>query len=383
METLVRDQAHAQAQAGHKVSVVVVNHQGKNGKNLIGRSFGYSKHSIDDDDAVRVIRVNRYASVSKCDISGTFSKAIRHIAASAPDVWHLHTPNATAVLGLQRNLHLCRPLVVSHHGDILNQRLLKPFYEFIENRVYRHAAVIVSDSKNYIQCSRQLTRHRAKVSVLPIGVEVYPYQNPNTEVNEITKRFRNQFGEPLWLCVGRLVPYKALDIALRALANVPGTLMIVGKGPQELFLRELTSKLKLNDRVFFAGALSTDELRGAYRAATALWFPSNHRSEGFGIVQVEAMASGCPVINTDLVGSGVSEVSIHNVTGLTVPCNNPLSLAKAAQHLLNDRTLRQSFSRAAVERSNFFEKNRLNDRWLNMYEHICTKHQNRKSQFPN
>ena len=83
-----------------------------------------------------------------------------------------------------------------------------------------------------------------------------------------------------------------------------------------------------------------------YHAATAFWFPSNFKSEAFGLVQVEAMASGCPVLNTDIPGSGVAWVSRHDETGLTVPVDDPAALARAANRFLNEPGLRQRLADA-------------------------------------
>jgi glycosyltransferase involved in cell wall biosynthesis len=96
---------------------------------------------------------------------------------------------------------------------------------------------------------------------------------------------------------------------LQALVNVPGRLMVVGEGPLRRELGELADRLGVADRVVWQGWLSDAELIGAYHAATALWFPSNARSEAFGLVQIEAMACGCPVINANIAGSGVAWVS--------------------------------------------------------------------------
>ncbi|MFM7538532.1 MAG: glycosyltransferase [Planctomycetota bacterium] len=99
-------------------------------------------------------------------------------------------------------------------------------------------------------------------------------------------------------------------------------------------------------------------------AATALWFPSVARSEGFGLAQVEAMASGCPVINTAIPGSGVPWVSLHGVSGLTVPVEDPAALAEAARHLSENATLRASLAEGARARAvSEFDHSLMASRW--------------------
>src|SRR5205814_697475 len=104
-------------------------------------------------------------------------------------------------------------------------------------------------------------------------------------------------------------------------------------------------------RVVFLGDLPCRQIVPYYLAATAFWFPSNARSEAFGLVQVEAMASGCPVINTAIPGSGVAWVSRHDESGLTVPMNDPLALARAARRLLDEPGLRERLASGGRERA--------------------------------
>ncbi len=128
---------------------------------------------------------------------------------------------------------------------------------------------------------------------------------------------RGGTGEPLWLAVGRLVYYKGLHNAVKALPAVPGRLMVIGEGPAKPELQRLAAAEGVADRIIWRGHVSEDELIGSYHAATALWFPSNARSEGFGLVQVEAMASGGPIVCTAIPASGVAWVSRHAESGLT------------------------------------------------------------------
>src|SRR5439155_11821854 len=139
--------------------------------------------------------------------------------------------------------------------------------------------------------------------------------------------------------------------AINALTAAPGTLIIIGQGPLQRDLREQARRRGVADRVIWWGYATQDELIGAYLAAKALWFPSTHRSEAFGLVQVEAMACGCPVINTDIAGSGVAWVSPNEETGLTVPVNDAEALAAAANRLVAEPTLRERLARGAAHRA--------------------------------
>src|SRR5262249_37788257 len=108
-----------------------------------------------------------------------------------------------------------------------------------------------------------------------------------------------------------------------------------------------------------------------YLAAEAFWFPSNARSEAFGLVQVEAMACGCPVINTALRGSGVPWVSRDEETGLTVPVNDPGAFAAAALRLLRGPGLRARLAAAGRARARReFDHRVMAERSLSLYRGV-------------
>ena len=197
------------------------------------------------------------------------------------------------------------------------------------------------------------------MGTLPLGLDLTPFRTPSAAAVAHAERFRQEHPGPLWLSVGRLIYYKALNVALEAMTHTPGTLLVVGTGPMESAWKQRATGLGLGDRVRWLGRATDDELVGAYLAATALWFPSNARSEGFGLVQVEAMACGCPVINTAIPASGVSWVSRHEQEGLTVPMNDPAALATAARRLTEEAGLRERLSAAARRRAEDFD-------WLTM-----------------
>lgn len=342
--------ARAQAELGAEVRVLVVNHAAADGRDATFERFTRTPDAEEADGPVRVSLVGRWANVAKLDVAPGLPAAIRRLARWKPDVWHLHTPNVTMMLAVLACRGI-RPLVITHHSDIVRQRLLKYVVRPMETAVYRRAARILPTSPAYVAGSELLKRFADRVTPLPLGIDLEPFRNPAPGALAGADELRAKHGTPLWLCVGRLIYYKGLGVALEALGGVPGKLVIVGTGPLEAQLRAKAVELGVADRVVFHGHASGDELVGAYRAATAVWFPGTARSEAFGLVQVEAMASGCPVINTAIAGSGVPWVCRHEREGLTVPVNDPGALAAAANSLLSEPGLREKLSAAGRERA--------------------------------
>ncbi|MBD1847314.1 glycosyltransferase [Cyanobacteria bacterium FACHB-63] len=363
IETHVRALATSQAALGAKVDVVCVN-----ACDQTGHETSRTTTVEEVDRNVRVIRLGRLGTVARFDLFTAFSQ---HFSRKdfAYDIAHLHAPNpAMALHWALANSSV--PLVVTHHSDIVKQQVLKHLVNPLLNYVYGRAARVLVDSPTYLTGSAFLQPYQGRVEVLPLGIDLSAYRQPNAAAIAHERKLRAAYPGPIWLCVGRLVYYKALHIAISALQKVPGTLIIVGKGELAESLRQHAIACGVSDRVVFQWQVSQDELIGAYRAATALWFPSNARSEAFGLVQVEAMASACPVINAAIPDSGVTWVSRHEVEGLTVPLNDADALANAANRLLREPHLRGKFAIASQARSQQFDQVLMAQKSLRIYQRV-------------
>jgi rhamnosyl/mannosyltransferase len=352
IENHVRTLALAQAELGCSVSVLCVNHRDRRGRDVTFHGLARTAGAVDHDGRVRVVRIGKLGSVARFDLLPGLRSALE-TAASQADLLHLHAPNPAMTIGLQLS-RLRVPVVISHHSDIIRQRLLGALFSPFERRCYRGAARVLATSPRYIEGSRTLLGVRDRVEPMPLGLDLSPFLTPDEAARAYSRRLSADLPGPIWMTAGRMVYYKGLENAIRALREVPGTLLMVGSGPLKPTLEALADRLGVRERLRMPGRLSASELVGCFHAATAFWFPSNARSEGYGLVQVEAMASGCPVINTDIPASGVPWVCRHDESGLTIPVNDPSALAAAARRILNEPGLRSRLAsegrRQAVER---------------------------------
>ncbi len=184
----------------------------------------------------------------------------------------------------------------------------------------------------------------------------------------LARRIRTWAAEaPVALFVGRLVYYKGLDVLLDALPRAPAArLVIVGDGPLRGDLRERSTRLGIDHRLLWLGEIGDEDLIGAYGGADVLVLPSTGRTEAFGVVQVEAMAAGLPVISTRL-GTGVERVNLDGVTGRIVAPGDAAELAAALEEIVGDGALRSRLAAAALERSEEFAAAQLLDRYLALY----------------
>jgi rhamnosyl/mannosyltransferase len=326
------------------------------------------------DNNVQVTSLGRMSSFARFDICPDLKTKINELADRPNTILHLHTPNPTMLAALV-SLRKRTPLVITHHSDIIKQRVLKYAFRPIEHFVYSQASRILTTSSEYISGSKFLHLYQNNLSYLPLGLDCSDYLHPSKTALAYSRHLKEKYDSPIWLSVGRLVYYKALHVAIEALTFAPGKLIVIGTGPLEKELKKKAEKLGVEDRIVWLGRVTPDQLVGAYHAATALWFPSNARSEGFGLVQVEAMASGCPVINANIPCSGVPWVSRHEKEGLTVPINDPITLAWAAKRLLDEPGLRNRLANASRDRAlQEFDDMTMAKRSFEIYENVLNLH---------
>jgi rhamnosyl/mannosyltransferase len=215
--------------------------------------------------------------------------------------------------------------------------------------LYRRASCVIVSSPRLADHSR-IARLARRVVVIPFGIKLDPYLNSDLPDSPGSEALRAQYSLPLVLCVGRLVYYKGVDVLIKAMRMCPGTLLVIGTGPMEHKLRQLAVQLGIESRVKFMGHVSSEDLVNLYHAADLFVLPSTQPTEAFGVVQIEAMACGLPVVSTDLP-TGVPWVNQNGVTGLIVPPGDPDALAAAINQLFDDQALRSRMGEAGKRRA--------------------------------
>lgn len=312
-------------------------------------------------DGVEVTRVGKLFDFSSAAVCPNLVGEIRRAKA---DVVHIHWPNPTAVLAYLASGHRGK-LVFTYHSDIVRQRKMAvAFMPILRYALSRAAAIIVS-SPNYVEGSDVLRQFRDRCRVIPFGVSVDHFSQ--YDMSEV-RRLRELYGPRIVLGVGRMVYYKGFEHLVRAMTNVAGHLLIIGKGPLRENLDQLVQDLGLRERVTLLSEV--DDIRPYYHAADVFALSSVMRSEAFGIVQLEAMACGKPVVNTQL-DSGVPFVSLHGVSGLTVPPADSVALGKAIEQLLNQVDRKHELGRAGRSRvQNKFTVERMVQNTIDLYQEV-------------
>jgi glycosyltransferase involved in cell wall biosynthesis len=346
METHLHDLAVRQAKM-FQVKVVVANSARRRESSLM--------------EGVNVTRVARIATIASMPVCPGLVDAIR---SSPADLVHIHMPNPGAALAFLMSGHTGK-LVITHHADTMGRQFLRRFSDpFVRSLMGRASHIIVTSSR-YLISSHELMPFRDKCRIIPLGIDI---QNAVCEDNETILRIRQQFGERLILAIGRLVPYKGFDILIRAMKHVDAKLVLIGTGPQYESLTRITKLEGLENKVALLGQV--DDIRPYLAAASIFVLPSVTRAEAFGIVQLEAMAAGLPVINTD-IDSGVPEVCVNGEMAITVPPSDPIALSEAMRLLLSRDELRAQFGLAAKIRAySKYTTDLMAERTLSLYAEI-------------
>ncbi len=321
-------------------------------------------------EGVAIVRAASLGRVLSTSISPSLVGACVQQAARA-DIVHIHMPDPLTALALRLSATGAR-VVVHWHSDVVRQRLSRRLYEPLQSWLLGRADAIIATSARYAASSPWLRDVAAKVSVVPIGIGDNAGRAPAAAVAAVRSRFG---GRHIVFGLGRMVGYKGFDVLIDAAARLPAHAVVVvgGDGPLlERHRRSVTDR-GLGEKIHFVGRISQSDLPVYFAASRVFCLPSTQRSEAYGVVLVEAMAAGLPVVATSIPGSGVGWVNADGVTGFNVPVGDAPALSEALERLIDDDALAARFGRAARERflADLTEAEMV-DRSLHLYQRLMS-----------
>lgn len=289
------------------------------------------------------------------------------------DLVHLHFPDP---LGHLTALALPRSVkrVITWHSDIIRQRWALAVYAPFMRRFASTAAAIIGATPQHFSTSMQIPppRDGQIQTVIPYGFD------PGTFAWTTAARMRRAELEarhrgPLVFAVGRHVYYKGFDVLIRSMRDVDAELIVGGQGPLTASLKSAARDAGVEDKVHFAGFIDDDELIAYYDACDVFCMPSTERSEQFGLVQLEAMHLGKPVVTTRL-GTGVEYVTLDGETGVLVPPKDEAALATALNALLADPALCARLGASGRRRvEQVFSADQMAQATLGVYEQVLQR----------
>jgi rhamnosyl/mannosyltransferase len=272
------------------------------------------------------------------------------------------------------------PVVLTYHSDVIRQASILRYYRPWMMRALDATEAIIIGSPPMRQ-SAYLAGYQEKLHLIPYGISLSRFAASPTESELARVRYRYLAERamvaepsPLLLFVGRLRYYKGLDTLVAALPEIQAQLVIAGSGPMLGEWQDLAAQMNVSDRVLWLGDVPDEDLATLYHLADLFVLPASHPSEAFGLVQVEAMAAGLPVVCTEL-GTGTTYVNRNGETGLVVPPRDPSALASAINRLLADSVLRAAMGEAARLRAREFDLEVMVDRVLELYAEVVGRRQ--------
>ena len=334
-------------------SVDVLVNENSSIKNFNFDSF-FNNNIHSDETGLNVYRSTFY-NIPKLDflsnklwIKQTFKSYVKYAKqAGHPDIIHVHSSIWAGVVAQMINEKFSVPYVITEHRsrfiyntDEAKKMLPKKFFPYIK-KALKAASLITTVSP---ALSTKLidieSSVKSKIITIPNTVDVNDFQ-----FSEITEP-KNDF---IWFSLGNLTHVKGMDILLHAFSEVVKKsnksvlLRIGGSGPEYNKLFQLRKKLKLGKNIAFLGNLTRKQVIKEMRNSHAFVLPS--RFEAFGVVYIEAMSCGIPVVGTD-AGGQTSIVNKDN--GYLVEPENPKELTEAMDQMMKNYT---SFNKQEIRDS--------------------------------
>lgn len=295
-----------------------------------------------------------------------------------PDIVHCSGPCITEDLGFLFSRISRIPVVTTYHADLNLEKAVSCLYMRAKNRLIlrRMDAVIVTTSiSKELLSSRKLPTD--KIHVISDGVCTYRFKPaPNRSL------LREVLGIPdknIILFVGGLSrshAYKRVDLLIRAVKLLEEQhqkiyLVVVGNGNLMKFFEELVRSLSINHIVSFRNNVDDDTLPNYYTASDVFVLPSPSQKEGFGLVLLEAMACGCPVVTTS--GCGGAEIVRQSQGGLLATPYDVYDLADKISAILNNSELRARLGKQGERFAQSYDWRIIAEKMEEVYRNVLSK----------
>lgn len=303
------------------------------------------------------------------------------------DVIHTHHPVLLGQTAARRANEMGLPLVFTFHTQYWEYTHYVPFpmeavQEFLKNRIHQWLREYIQKCQHIVipsESMRELLLREYGLddlyTVIPTGTNLEPFL---TADGKALRREKGWEKETVLISIGRLAPEKNWDTLLQAFAKVAPEypdlrLVLIGDGPAKDSLQQLSSDLGVAGQVTFTGALPFAEIPSYLKAANVFAFASVTETQG--LVTIEAMAAGLPVVAVD--GSGTRDIVEHDKQGFLVE-NDPEALAEGLRKILSDPQRIKRFSNNALKKARTFDVNVLGKQLVDVYEQaIEAKKQNK------
>lgn len=293
------------------------------------------------------------------------------------EILHIHYPFYGSIIPAILNKRK-KKIVLSWHMNP-NASGIKGFifklYELIFTPwIFQKADKIIVSTKDYFQDHLLFKKFESKIEELPFSIDIEKFK-PNEKDPELVKEYWLEKKKVL-VFVGGLDKahyFKGVDILLKAFVKLGSeyTLMVIGEGELKEDYKRQAEELNIAGRVIFNGGIENKDLVKHYNLADCLILPSINQGEAFGIVQIEAMACGKPVIVSDL--PGVRTVVQNNETGFTFENKNVDDLVNKINKLFSDSERYQKFSHNARQRViEKFSDNVVSNKLIQIYQNLIT-----------
>lgn len=297
-----------------------------------------------------------------------------------PDIVHIHHPFLLSSVAIMYGKRLGIPKILTlhtqyeqyaHYVSPIPERLTQEAIKMIIHNLSYKIDCITTPSESM----RELIRSygvKNRIEIIPNAIHLISFKEDDVfKRTEIKKKYNLKEDDKIILFVGRVASEKSIDKIIKTLAIIKKRdiskvkLLIIGDGPAMDELKQLARTLKIEKDVIFAGTVSYEEIRHYYKMAYVFTIAST--TETFGIVTIEALASGVPVLAVK--APGAVDILTDGVDGLLVD-NDVEKFANALEKIIREPELREKLSRGALKTSEKYSIDTISERMLNLYREV-------------